>query len=143
MIGRIALLLSLVAPSTALAGNCAGLRTLAGLAESGFSAGPPDTMFTEAESCELSRNDDGTQTYLCNWDFPYRAPGAAAVLDMLDRAIPICVRGAKALPTDSSVNHPDSYDLRRYQRGDVTISTSLKDKASLEKTIVFLRIDTQ
>ncbi|SMC12376.1 hypothetical protein [Roseovarius aestuarii] len=143
MIPRAGLILMLSFPATAFAGNCAGLGTLAQSAAGGFADGKPDESFNEVESCDLLQNSDGTQTYLCTWQFAYRAPGAAAVFDMLDRLIPVCIRGAQALPADDSVNHPDSYDLRRYRRGDVVISTSLKDKAALEQTLVTLRIDSK
>lgn len=133
----------LLGPAPAFADNCAALKTLTGLAQSGFKDGKPEDMLREVESCDLSRDETGMQTYLCTWKFHYRAPGAAAVFDVLNRLIPVCVRGVKALPEDIDVNHPDSYELRRYQQGNVVISTSLKDKAELEQTLAFLRFDVK
>lgn len=140
---RAGIILLLLCPAQALAGNCAELGRLADLAATGFASGNPGAELTEVESCDLSRNVGGSQTYLCSWAFPYRAPGAAAVFDMLDRTIPVCIRGATAMPEDSSVNHPDSYELSSYRRGNVVISASLKDKAAISKSLVFLRIDAE
>lgn len=41
----------------------------------------------------------------------------------------------------SVVNHPDSYDLLQFNFGPAIVSVSLKDKAALAKTYVFLRIE--
>jgi hypothetical protein len=41
----------------------------------------------------------------------------------------------------SSVNHPDSYDLRQFSSGVGMISVSLKDKGALNQTYVFLRVE--
>ncbi len=128
----------LLIPTMGIAANCAGVRELAALADQGFSAGDPDVELFGDANCDLSRNQDGTQTYLCHWEFHYRAPGAGAVFEMLERIIPICARGAKALPADSNVNHPDSYDLRRFQRGNVVISTSLKRQRHSRISDVFV-----
>ncbi|WP_299846119.1 hypothetical protein [uncultured Roseovarius sp.] len=140
---RAGLICLLLIPGPAFADNCAALKTLVGLAQSDFADGKPDDLLREVESCDLSRDETGMQTYLCTWKFHYRAPGAAAVFDVLNRLIPVCVRGVKSLPEDTDVNHPDSYELRRYQRGKVVISTSLKDKAELEQTLTFLRLDVK
>ena len=141
MILRAAIFLLIFLPFPAIAGTCAALQTVAQEAHEGFEEEIVPGLFTGAESCAMSTDEAGNRSFFCQWSFFYRAEGAAAVHDMLDRMIPVCVKGTKPLPADTGVNHPDSYELRRYQRGPVVISVSLKDKAAQDQSLVFLRFD--
>ena len=41
---------------------------------------------------------------------------------------------------DLDVNHPDFYDLKTYTKMETSLAVSLKDKAALDQTYVFLRV---
>jgi hypothetical protein len=44
------------------------------------------------------------------------------------------------MTADKDVNHPDFYDLQTFQLNGLEIGVSLKDKAGLSETYIFLRI---
>lgn len=81
----------------------------------------------------------GTQVH-CGWAFPYRAPEAAAAFERLASEVAACLGGDASVTPDPDVNHPDFYDLQTFQLKGLEIGVSLKDKASLSNTYVFLRI---
>ena len=83
----------------------------------------------------------GPEEVLSFWLDKVGPAGWYAQDDALDQEIRHCFDNAVALPADTAVNHPDSYLLKRYQTGDLVISASLKDKAALSQSLVFLRID--
>jgi hypothetical protein len=76
----------------------------------------------------------------CRWEFPYRDPAAAEAFEGLKSLIEGCLEPDAQILDDAAVNHPDSYDLLQYRAGDVTVAVSSKDKATLNKTFVFLRL---
>lgn len=128
-------------PLPVLADPCPALHALIKASSTDFAQGAPDDPFASAAGCGLSQNQNGSKTYLCHWEYGYRADAAFAKFDALDADIRACLTEATALPSDLSVNHPDSYDLKRYQTGQIVISAALKDKAALAQSLVFLRID--
>lgn len=127
-------------PAIATADRCSQLRELISHAEAGF-PDPSPTQISGAADCAISQDERGGKTHLCHWLFPYRDATATTAFEILDRDIRHCFKDAIALPADPAVNHPDSYQLRRYRRGPLVISASLKDKAALQQSLVFLRID--
>ncbi|WP_108815505.1 hypothetical protein [Loktanella sp. Alg231-35] len=80
----------------------------------------------------------GTQVQ-CGWPFAYRADEATAAFERLNEAVAACLGPTATASHDQSVNHPDFYDLRLYQAEGQETAVSLKDKAALRQTYVFLR----
>lgn len=78
---------------------------------------------------------------VCQWSFAYRAPDAVAGFERLTDNVRSCLGADTERGADTPVNHPDSYDLRQFVAGGTLISVSLKDKAALRRTLVFLRIE--
>ncbi|MEM7669147.1 MAG: hypothetical protein AAF317_08340 [Pseudomonadota bacterium] len=95
-----------------------------------------------ATSCGSARERGGTAVY-CYWEHPFRAETSQRQVDELDTGL----RGCLGLPADGladqSVNHPDTYDLRIYDREGIQISLSRKDKGALNRSLVFLRISSR
>lgn len=81
----------------------------------------------------------GTQLH-CGWAFAYRTPDAAQAFDRIVSAVTQCLGSDAAVTADLDVNHPDFYDLQTFQLGGQEIGVSLKDKAALSETYVFLRV---
>lgn len=80
----------------------------------------------------------GSQVH-CGWAFPYRASAATGAFQQLLEKVKACADGAQAT-ADPDVNHPDFYELRTYRLSDHDVGVSLKDKAALGETYVFLRV---
>lgn len=78
----------------------------------------------------------GSQLH-CGWAFDYRV---AAATDAFEQGISVLNACFDQSTPDQNVNHPDFYDLRLFVAGDQEIGLSLKDKAVLGQTYVFLRI---
>ncbi len=98
----------------------------------------PGTQDTVA--CTRSLMLAGGVQMHCGWAFAYRAPRARDAFDRLMRSVAACLGEGAAVTTDLDVNHPDYYDLQTFQSGGQEIGVSLKDKAALSETYVFLRI---
>ncbi|MFK7874902.1 MAG: hypothetical protein AB8B71_03865 [Paracoccaceae bacterium] len=98
----------------------------------------PDTKNTV--SCNRSRMLSGGVQLHCGWAFAFRVPEAAQAFDTLLFNVATCLGEDAKVTADLDVNHPDFYDLQTFQLGDQEIAVSLKDKAALSKTYVFLRI---
>ena len=80
-----------------------------------------------------------TPAYHCQWSHSFRSDAAQAAFDDLGETVAACFPAAKAV-RDQPVNHPDFYDLRSYDLGGTELALSLKDKAALGKTFVFLHV---
>lgn len=132
-----------LAPPGVMAETCMPLQRLMDAADTGFAQEVPDSTFADATACDLARVSGGGATYLCYWEFAYRDPAATDVLNALDRDIRKCLSGLSAQPRVGDVNHPDTYLQKAYQRGTVTVSAALKDKAALAQTLIFLRLDAR
>ena len=74
----------------------------------------------------------------CHWEHPYRAESARVKASILWETLTRCRDGKEQAP-DKQVNHPDSYDLRALAHGTTIYVLSVKDKAVLSRTLVFLR----
>ncbi|MEP0990931.1 MAG: hypothetical protein ABJG73_15220 [Tateyamaria sp.] len=83
--------------------------------------------------------DGGTQLH-CGWSFTYRASAASEAFEGLVEAVTQCLGDGAVVTTDLNVNHPDFYDLQTFRAGGQEIGVSLKDKAALSETYVFLRV---
>ncbi|EBA02046.1 hypothetical protein RB2150_10649 [Rhodobacterales bacterium HTCC2150] len=76
----------------------------------------------------------------CTWAFPYRAKEADNKFKKTLFDIQTCLGPNAKSNKDTGVNHPDSYDLWVIESDRTTARVSLKDKAALEKTYVFLQL---
>ena len=79
---------------------------------------------------------------VCQWAYAYRDPAAQSLFEDMASQLSMCL--GTEVASDAPVNHPDSYDLRQYygqsQGQGADVFLSIKDKASIRKTFVFLRI---
>ncbi|WP_299031254.1 hypothetical protein [uncultured Sulfitobacter sp.] len=76
----------------------------------------------------------------CTWAFEYRDPAAQAAFDMLGTAVAECLGPKVQMTEDKDVNHPDFYALQSFRAEGHMATVSLKDKAALSETFVFLHI---
>ena len=97
------------------------------------------TVSERAAECRTSLALSGGSHVHCNWSFGYRSDQAEQVFQGLINAMATCLAPDAAMTTDSSVNHPDAYDLRMFDRGGQEFAVSLKDKGALQQTLVFVR----
>ncbi|MEM9044752.1 MAG: hypothetical protein AAGC81_08640 [Pseudomonadota bacterium] len=67
-----------------------------------------------------------------------RSPEAESDFKALSLKIEECLTPSVGID-DQDVNHPDTFTARLYRIGDTEVSISLKDKASLGQTLIFLR----
>ncbi|MEM7122980.1 MAG: hypothetical protein AAF563_16995 [Pseudomonadota bacterium] len=81
-----------------------------------------------------------SSAYYCAWAFPYRAELAGETFDRLARDIGDCVGAGATAQSGQSVNHPDTYDVRRFQTEEADVSVAIKDKVAMDATYVFVRI---
>ncbi|MEM7213087.1 MAG: hypothetical protein AAF479_14550 [Pseudomonadota bacterium] len=91
-----------------------------------------------AERCGTALTQSGGRELHCRWSFKYRATEAKATQVRLASSIQTCLNATKVAP-EQGVNHPDTYDQQRFLIGKAELSLSLKDKAALQRTYVFLR----
>ena len=90
--------------------------------------------------CGTSLALSGAVSNHCYWSFPYRSAASVQSFDAMVQRVANCASVDGRLYGGDMVNHPDTYDLRRFMVAGNIVNVSLKDKASLQKTIVFLRI---
>ena len=97
----------------------------------------PDMAGMVPGQCSMQIHPDAQ---VCRWDFAYRAEEAQAAFDAMSGALATCAEPSGALTEDQPVNHPDSYALHRYVLEGREVALSLKDKAALGKSLIFLRV---
>lgn len=119
-------------------GFCEGM---ARIAQSGGSLALPGS--DRIAECSTSLQFGGGQQVQCGWPFAYRSEEADVAFARLNETVAACLGPDAAVSRDQSVNHPDFYDLRLYQIGGRETAVSLKDKAALQQTYVFLRISRE
>lgn len=93
-------------------------------------------------TCAKGQALGGASFTHCGWPFEFRAPEATAAFEALQSALMACPNTQVRSFDDQLVNHPDSYDLKFYDRGRTEIAISIKDKGALQKTYIFLRTQT-
>lgn len=98
------------------------------------------TVSERTAECRTSLALSGGSHVHCNWSFGYRSDQAKQVFQELNSAMATCLGPEATMATDSSVNHPDAYDLRMFDRGGQEFAVSLKDKGALQQTLVFVRV---
>lgn len=124
------------------AGFCQTLENVTQDADQGTA--PLDGLVVNAPApvCGTSRAPSNAISTYCYWAFAYRSDTAGEVFERIVEQVQTCPAASTPTQADRGVNHPDSYDLRRFDLGDQTVSVSLKDKGGLQKTLVFLRVET-
>jgi hypothetical protein len=75
--------------------------------------------------------------------FDYRDAQAVTWLNMLRTRVEACMGPDAEMAGDAQVNHPDSFDLHQYEGQGHRVALSLKDKAGLNQTLVFLSISQE
>jgi hypothetical protein len=133
----LSLTVSLIAGSMARADLCGDIRAL--------DAQSNDVSVTlpvsgEVTKCTRSLVLSGGSQLNCGWAFTYRAPAASEAFENLIATITDCLGAAAHVTADLNVNHPDFYDLQTFRLEGQEIGISLKDKASLSETYIFLRV---
>ena len=91
-------------------------------------------------NCATYRTASLANAVSCHWSHGYRSESAVHQADALWQELTHC-RPGQSLPADPAVNHPDSYDLRRWASHDAVYALSVKDKAGQSRTLVFLRLE--
>lgn len=126
---------------------CADLRALTALPRAeieddlhSFSFRISPEFTANPARCSQSKGQSGKSVRVCVWTFDYRSIRATEGFEALNRSLLQCLGPEVRIRSDQPVNHPDTYDLRTYVYGDASLSVSMKDKAALDKTYVFLRI---
>ena len=121
-------LTGVLAPTTVQAAGCERLTQI----ESG--ATPENAI------CRTYLTAEGTVGTSCHWPFAYRSGEAVTFADTLWQQISSCREG-ELEGQENSVNHPDSYALRTWAAASGVYRVSVKDKAQLNGTYVFLRTE--
>lgn len=123
--------------TAAQADLCADIRALDASSQEPVleltTAGPPP-------KCTRSLMLSGGVQLHCGWAFAYRASEAKDAFEGLIAEVTECFGDDARVTSDLDVNHPDFYDLQTFQLGGQEIGVSLKDKAALAETYVFLRV---
>lgn len=90
-------------------------------------------------TCGTALQSGAARAAHCYIGFEYRADHAADTMARLSAQLRACFAASKSEGTDPAVNHPDSFDQRQLCTPYAALSLSLKDKAGLGKTLIFLR----
>ncbi len=94
----------------------------------------------KAEQCGTALSETASREIHCRWSFDYRSDESIEMQDRMASDIRDCL-GASTISPEQGVNHPDTYDQQLYRAGDMALSVSLKDKAAMQRSFVFLRIE--
>ncbi|MDG2340434.1 MAG: hypothetical protein P8L32_04465 [Paracoccaceae bacterium] len=117
---------------------------MADLSENGLTAELPKIVLQEFDpslaSCTFSTNISGAISFSCHWGFSYRTKEALEAFEAMLSDLALCADPTLGVVTDQNVNHPDFYDLRMLNIQGGEIALSLKDKAALQQTFIFLRL---
>lgn len=102
--------------------------------------------FTQADhapsgsSCATYLSQVSSTGISCHWQFAYRDAAAEVLASKLWSGLMTC-RAGQERAEDLPVNHPDSYFLRVWDVDTGVYRLSIKDKAALGATFVFLRFE--
>lgn len=91
--------------------------------------------------CAIALQTNGQTSTYCYAIFDYRSEQANDAFKQLQSKLSSCFSPLKAQGAGDIVNHPDSFDQKQYCADQNDLSLSLKDKATLNQTLVFLRLD--
>lgn len=130
----------LMLPTIAIA--CAAFEDVVQKASENYASSPGSPIKIYGiipNTCDIATSPDGIRIYHCRWDYTYREPAAVELMRTINIEIQKCL-GVQSRKIEDGVNHPDTYEQRLFRLGDINISLSLKDKAALNQSFVFLRI---
>ena len=96
---------------------------------------------TDAAACSVALSQSGTKSSYCAWPFAYRDTRATQMFEEVTGLLEHCIGPQDTSTQNAPVNHPDSYEQRLFRVQYGRVSLSLKDKAQLARTYVFLRLD--
>lgn len=82
-----------------------------------------------AKSCAIALGEDARRQLYCRWSFDYRSGEARMWFRRLEHRIRECISLPTDIVEDSPVNHPDTFQQRRYLFRKGEIALSVKDKA--------------
>lgn len=139
--GGIASILMICANAAHAASFCDMAMDLADRGNGAHAALPAPSDLQSAPCTQAIVLGVGLETS-CYWSFDYREPAAVAAFEAIITALTECLGPDAKRASDLGVNHPDSYDLRLFDSADRQFAVSLKDKAALQQTLVFLRTAT-
>ena len=126
--------------------NCNDLISMVNHAEQRLAAAtdeqntPRKPKINGADQCASATGEGGSEIYYCSWQFPFRSGEARQLFTQLDAQVDSCLNTDSASTSDQPVNHPDSFWLNTYQLEKSKLSISVKDKSSLGKSLLFLRV---
>lgn len=134
------------AESVAAETFCADVEALSGTGVEHGLALPADIVrgipsSERAGECRTSRALSGASHVHCSWSFDYRSDAATEVFEGMTAAVTACLGPEATMISDSSVNHPDAYSLRMFDRAGQEFAVSVKDKGALKQTLVFVRVE--
>lgn len=89
-------------------------------------------------NCSSSKALGGGSSDDCYWRFEYRSERAIAGFAKLASLLKACSTQLVS-EAEPGVNHPDSYEQLQATYSTVELSLSLKDKAALSESYIFLR----
>ena len=98
-----------------------------------------EDISTEKATCGIALQSGGAKSAHCYVAFEYRADSAAAHFAKIESQLSTCFERISTDGAGQIVNHPDSFDQFRFCTASTTLSLSLKDKANLGQTLIFLR----
>ncbi|MGR3614489.1 MAG: hypothetical protein ACU0BB_00420 [Paracoccaceae bacterium] len=96
------------------------------------------TLQGQNPDCQKVVLSDG-DALVCQWSFAYRSSHVEAAIKALVGEIENCSQ-AKVSGVPAGVNHPDTHTVYQYGTERMQITASLKDKAALGQSFVFLKI---
>jgi len=131
-----------VTPSRA-SGLCSDIDTLIQSAREGFAGNAASLpVLRGASECEFARQPGGG-IYYCVWSYRLRAAEARRAFEEMDGQLRACLGQHAQARSDPGVNHPDTYDARQYPVLGARVTVSLKDKGALQRSLVFVRVDSR
>lgn len=90
--------------------------------------------------CRTSLALSGASHVHCSWSFGYRSDEAGRLFQGMIGTMVACLGPEVSMTSDRSVNHPDAYDLQMFDRSGQEFAVSIKDKGTLQRTLVFVRV---
>ncbi len=146
-----ACLCSIPAPAALAQDLCSDIEFLIEQSKIGFQAvggtpqGEPGThdatfLLPEASQCVVVMQTQ-RRTYRCRWVYAYRDKRAYDDYDGFAGSLRQCFGAMAKEHVDRNVNHPDFYAARRYVMAQGEVKVSVKDKAALGSTFVFISVE--
>jgi len=82
----------------------------------------------------------GGEQMVCHWSHLYRSAEAEAGYALLQAVVERCLASQPHADEAAPVNHPDSFRQAQYEGRGWRASVSLKDKAALGRSLVFVSL---